>query len=176
MDRSINDILPEDVESLSIGFDVLCDKTTKYRHLMSKQLITENQSFCGFQAFPYKDLKDDKSIKWKFAVKIYDIQFKADNNDIDGVDENSFNQTLQFIRSDAQEASSYNKLVQLCQSLFQQNQGLLQQIKDAESKIAVPSGETSSNEMMDLLKSLNACNKFFILDLECLYKQHKERC
>ena len=68
------DKFPHDIIGIGIEFDVLCEKRVNYRQFMTLQWLSKDNQMCGFQTFPFNDLKDDNSITWKIAVKIIGIR------------------------------------------------------------------------------------------------------
>eukprot|EP01084_Bolivina_argentea_P017255 32231_1 len=74
------DSLSDTINGISIEFDVICDKKSKYKHLMSTQLLSHNKRCCGFQTFEFDKLTKNTSITWIMGLKILEIQYEEDSS------------------------------------------------------------------------------------------------
>ena len=70
--------IPDNIEGISIEFDLMCEKHKLFKELIPKQWLSPSNRFCGCQAFSSDVLQKNDSITWKIAVKIHDIHYKMD--------------------------------------------------------------------------------------------------
>eukprot|EP01083_Nonionella_stella_P087501 243483_1 len=137
--------MDDSIEGISIELDVLCDKKQQYRHLLSTQWLTPTKKYCGFQTFPYDDLKKNTSVKWKVALKVHGLQFKTSDVDVLDdemmMDEDKFNIKMVVINKH----NNNDELMHLCRALYQKNIRLMkknvelsetvEQLKDGRQKL-----------------------------------------
>eukprot|EP01083_Nonionella_stella_P112691 331814_1 len=119
------DSMPNKSEGVSIELDVFCDKKSKYRHLMPVQWLSKSKRYCGFQTFPYDELKQNRSIAWIIGFKMLGIQQEVEQKEIVNsemmMSPEAFNiKLIQIIQN-----NDNNALMQFCQSLYRQNMKLM---------------------------------------------------
>lgn len=116
------DDYPQNMEGVSIEMDLLCEKKKEYRHLISTQWLSPTNRFCGCQTFPYTDLQNNESIKWKIAMKLHEIQFIADDQDGEVILDTKMLDDKIF-------RSGHDELAQLCRNMHKQITQLQKQVK-----------------------------------------------
>lgn len=117
------DTFPEGVDAINIEFDVICNKTRKYHHLLRSQWISNDNPYCGFQAFSAKELEKDKSIEWNIALKVLEITKIPDIGISIGMDRNeSFSLN-----------GDYQAMKTFCKSLMAKNRILSKQLDPKET-------------------------------------------
>eukprot|EP01084_Bolivina_argentea_P279823 478435_1 len=135
------DELPMDIEEIRIAFDVLCDKKTKYRHLMPKQWLSYRKRYCGFKTFAFNYLGKNESISWIIGVKIIEIK----NNDLRQMSLSQFNSNRSLLQNennfdmkiieDALQNDDKNAIMEFCKALYAQNQQKDQKIKQLQNEV-----------------------------------------
>ena len=81
------DEMPVNVKRMKIEIDMKCNEKKKYRQLMRRQVLTQDERVCGFHVFETAELEKNDSLKWIFAVKIFNVKM-TNIDDANGDEEN----------------------------------------------------------------------------------------
>eukprot|EP01084_Bolivina_argentea_P316042 547740_1 len=127
-------MLPMNVESIKVEYDLLCDYggNNKYQHVMIPQVLNKFKKYCGMQTFSSKRIKYQYMI-WNIGIKIIEIKYVHDIYSIELKHDLS---DLEFSSPDLQQSQSYEKdeLMKMLKTMAVQFENANNQIANANNQ------------------------------------------
>lgn len=68
------DEIPRKVERIRIEVDMKCIKKRQFRQLLRTRVLSSEQRITGFVTFHHREIAENESMKWMFAMKILDAE------------------------------------------------------------------------------------------------------
>ena len=68
------DEIPDEVKRVRVEVDMKCNKKKQFRQLLRTRVLSAEQRVTGFVTFHHRQIDENESMKWIFAMKILDVE------------------------------------------------------------------------------------------------------